>query len=1339
MRKLKLLIAAAALLVGGALTANAYTTSDLTSAGWTQVTESSITGVSDNYYVLVDANSSAYVMSNDASHFRPCYKTIADPVANPSFVWMLEGSNNKFYLKSASTGAYFKQASGWNTSVGYPRDSRNKATIEFTASDGKYSLKCIESNALVGHWNDNGAAVESDGENIAANKAEKDAPGFYLYSISKATFDAALVSSRLSAVSAATKASPVEITSWIQNADWSGDWGGWECTLTSSGNMQWGQHTLESWSANNVVVKQELIGVPNGLYRFVGDVISGPGAAKAAYVFATGDEKVSSTVVSAEASENNYTTMSNEVAGKTLTADNVYVSNNEITVGLDQSTGWVVVDNFKLFYYGPTIKGNAVEFTTGNAVAVDQWYYFDVAATGDYAITSTGDLTDIVYTTDGTILIEDEATVTANPTAVTALTVGRIYFKAANVATITIAPDTYSYEVNAPTASIADASYIKALTTISFDFTTSASTNDPAATFALLNSSATASLKLAGAEVATGALSLDGKVLTATFSGVSLSLGSTYTVEIAADVVGYESQATNAAISTSFKTGTIAEGVYYFKKKDADLYITRGGWYGTEGVVDNFGLSFEAALQSDGTYTLKNVDHSLAANADKFLNGSGSTYTDQGAFNWIIEATEGGYYLRPSNTEYMVSTPHGEYPYSYLSKTTDVSAAYVWNLLNKSEYATALAAAKNKQAAAIAAAAGVSATTVAELESTLASDFGATDMTSNITNAALTKNMDGWTQVKYNGVTYKDADANGTTAEIWNSTGGVKQEVTGLPKGLYKVTVVATWRPGNMATATRVGAEANTTAWMYANTATETNITQLKSWYEGGASINSRADLVTNKANYINTTYVYVADGESLTIGLASPSFCVEPWFPFFDWKLTRYEAKPTAAEKQALEDAITAAEANTLGFETGEYAPYNNIAALEALTAAKALDTDAASGAAVVEATTALTGATWTANTAEVNAIYWKTDYTAGDKASDGYVHPIGWTNTGYNTRIMCAANDATANPAMTTIGTAVFSKFNTTYGETTGYTMPLKAGKIYKITFKYCGWGNNPTTNVVLTDPESNAISLAPGFKPETNDGNTNADHWYDYTGYFVSTAAGNYVLALNKVDNGQQQIAWADMQLVSATEIEFADGSVPTYAPGTYPTVKISRSLTAGKWATAIYPFEVSGVDGLTIANLNSYNGGTLDFSTATASEANKPFLMKAAADKAEISVSDVAVAAAAATDVTAGDASLKGVYASTDIDNSKTNYVMSSNSLYPVGTAGATIPAYRAYIQLAEAAPARLSFAIDGQETTGIEGISVVESENGVVYNLQGQRVMSAQKGLYIKDGKKVVRK
>ena len=51
---------------------------------------------------------------------------------------------------------------------------------------------------------------------------------------------------------------------------------------------------------------------------------------------------------------------------------------------------------------------------------------------------------------------------------------------------------------------------------------------------------------------------------------------------------------------------------------------------------------------------------------------------------------------------------------------------------------------------------------------------------------------------------------------------------------------------------------------------------------------------------------------------------------------------------------------------------------------------------------------------------------------------------------------------------------------------------------------------------------------------------------------------------------------------------------------------------------------------------------------------------------------------------------------------------------------------------------MRLVIDGQEASGIEGLEVIAtSNNGKIYNLNGQEVKSASKGLYIQNGKKYV--
>ena len=218
--------------------------------------------------------------------------------------------------------------------------------------------------------------------------------------------------------------------------------------------------------------------------------------------------------------------------------------------------------------------------------------------------------------------------------------------------------------------------------------------------------------------------------------------------------------------------------------------------------------------------------------------------------------------------------------------------------------------------------------------------------------------------------------------------------------------------------------------------------------------------------------------------------------------------------------------------------------------------------------------------------------------------------------------------------------------------------------------------------------------------------------------------------------------EIKKAASQVLEFADGSVPTYAPGTYPTVKISRTLTADKWATAIYPFEVSGVE--SIAVLSSYDNANnaVGFSSADYSEANKPFLMKSSATMNNIELNNVAVAAAVADNDAKNELSFIGVYKGTEVGRGENvkNFVLKDNTIYRVGDKAATINPYRAYFQVAQPGEeARLKFFINGQQTTDIEGVKAEKSLNGVIYNLNGQRVEKANKGLYISNGKKVVLK
>ncbi|MCR4919128.1 MAG: hypothetical protein K5928_04845, partial [Prevotella sp.] len=67
---------------------------------------------------------------------------------------------------------------------------------------------------------------------------------------------------------------------------------------------------------------------------------------------------------------------------------------------------------------------------------------------------------------------------------------------------------------------------------------------------------------------------------------------------------------------------------------------------------------------------------------------------------------------------------------------------------------------------------------------------------------------------------------------------------------------------------------------------------------------------------------------------------------------------------------------------------------------------------------------------------------------------------------------------------------------------------------------------------------------------------------------------------------------------------------------------------------------------------------------------------------------------------------------------------------------TVGANTAYISAQAGGSSRMFIGFDG-EATAIDGLAGEKTVGGEIYNLQGQRVTKAQKGLYIIDGKKVM--
>jgi hypothetical protein len=362
---------------------------------------------------------------------------------------------------------------------------------------------------------------------------------------------------------------------------------------------------------------------------------------------------------------------------------------------------------------------------------------------------------------------------------------------------------------------------------------------------------------------------------------------------------------------------------------------------------------------------------------------------------------------------------------------------------------------------------------------------------------------------------------NALAAKTWTAT------LTGLENGLYSVSawVRVQTTAADVADATGVTVDVNGGTAIDATAGTQIGQTKflLEEYTAEG--------LVKNGILNFN---VNVLDGNNIS------------WLSFKNVKYTKVrdltpEEEFVAATAEDYAALNTAIAAHTLGFEAGEYAPYNNVAGVAAVAAAQAIDQTVENSQEDVQAATAaITGATWTANAAEVNAIFdgsFEYDYSG----QSGNVQPIGWyrnkgtyTGDGYNVRYVTVPSGIEGN----TSGHGLFGKFTMQYGDEDGYTLPLKAGT-YKLTFMYGGYGENGTRELRMTSGENNAVFDVTTITAKNNKANNEASAYSAYSSIVTVPTDGNYVFSFYRQNTtSQNQIAIVDIKLVKATAADLTD---------------------------------------------------------------------------------------------------------------------------------------------------------------------------------------------------------
>ena len=150
------------------------------------------------------------------------------------------------------------------------------------------------------------------------------------------------------------------------------------------------------------------------------------------------------------------------------------------------------------------------------------------------------------------------------------------------------------------------------------------------------------------------------------------------------------------------------------------------------------------------------------------------------------------------------------------------------------------------------------------------------------------------------------------------------------------------------------------------------------------------------------------------------------------------------------------------------------------------------------------------------------------------------------------------------------------------------------------------------------------------------------------------------------------------------------------------------------------------------VSTVNEASVSLTEVTKVPVNTPIILKGATGNYDLTIVEKAEAIES-NKLLASDGSVTGdgsIYA-LGLDKSIDTHAV--YGFYKVAT-DATVPAGKAYLKVSAGVRDFLAFA-EG-ETDGIQSLRET-AEEGAVYNLAGQRVQKAQRGIYVKNGRKVV--
>lgn len=935
------------------------------------------------------------------------------------------------------------------------------------------------------------------------------------------------------------------------------------------------------------------------------------------------------------------------------------------------------------------------------------------------------------------------------------------------------------YVVGSATPSISNGAYVP-LTLSTMTFTFSDAYTSEEASFAVLNSATAKLYNSSNEEIATGTLSVSGNVVTADFDNYALSAGSTYTITLPAEAVGYDGQISNSATSITVHTCAVTDGTYYLKNKATGAYFAAGLSWGTQAITNSIGhyVTVNSVLPA-GTYTLNT--HIYKSDSNHFLGSD--FFCDGASYEWTIESAGEGYYTISNENGTITAGASGE----ALSLTSGTGDNTKWTLLTEAEW-------KAEQ--------------VARLDAATANN--GVDATFYLPAANFNR-CDDDENAKWQGSPAISGLGNNTASTNFNAekftdpyaTFDVYQALTGVKPGVYKLTAQGFYRNG-LDNATDAN---DNLALLYANSTTvplvnirSTGFTDNSHSEEGFSTDKSGyyvpdsqgdASKAFNAGYYQNELNAFVDEDGALRIGVKKEAAtgADKDWTCFDNLQLTYYgEAIVNVAT------AFTNGASMTAGQWYYYDIPYGGVYFLAAESdlddivyatdGTLAVGIDGSSFASNTPTLTVIRYYIKSASTQklsispkEVESVfdfedgnnlftaYNSSKITVSNEASGpsdwtgGRVQKFVYKGKGAHNFAYYSFADLTSSASEVTVdfdfyvtqgaGQNLISIADANYhtGALGGFTSGSNSGygangAIFNLGCIRKGSGNNATNYFGVNttqDTELGATGLSAWCHATITANNVTRKVTYVIKNASDETIKSGTVDYLN--ENG-----------LNCTQIDVYTGATSADSPIYIDNLSITSTVNSvsatlgtngyGTFASP-YPLDLAHLpEGLTAYKASTISGKTVTFTAVTeAVQANTGLLLKGDAGESETIVSiPVAASGDDISETNQFQVNTAGTTFTGDADYYYFGLKKNTLTFGLFDPSTVAIPANKAYLKVLKSsvdASRSLSIVFDDEATAVYDLNDKSEMINDKWYDLQGRRVTHPTKGLYIVNGRKVV--